>query len=277
MYSLCFAKILEVDFRNEPFVLMITVCTSLPKVGPFPSTADALDLVSSSRHSSGSRKLPVLVYNYANFPPVDEDAKHNPDREEATKKKLMGLLNDTRNDYSKHPKNRAQLIMIFRQQRKLALSGGVVTYNSTASSAFSSHATATHAASSTVPSTATPAAPPAAPSTPKPSASFAVLNTAAPATLSAATSTTASATSAVPANLGYEQTSYLEAWKDVYNMWDSQVGAPHSVQQEATQLVGVDGHELDMLPKVSASAQRLCSRCKQPGHNKNNKVCPLFG
>ena len=246
MYSLCFAKILEVVFRDQPLLLMISVCTNLPEVGPFPSTADALDLISSSRHSYGSRKLPVVVYNFANFPTVQTDAKHNPVREEATKKMLMGLLDNTRNDYSDHPDSRVQLVMIFRQQKKLALSGGVVT---------SFHRSA------------------AAPAVPAPGV--------APAKSSAATQSVSSVVApAVFVNNSDGKNSYLEAWKDAYSIWDSQVSAPLFVQQGAAQLVGVVEHEYEMSPKVSTSeesAQRLCGKCRQPGHNRNNRLCPLFG
>ena len=94
--SLCFAKILEAYFRDQPLLLMILVCTSLPNVGPFPSTAEALDLTSSAPHghSSGSQKPPVLVYSFADFPAR-----------------------------MRHAMTRVQLIMLFRQQKKLGVSG----------------------------------------------------------------------------------------------------------------------------------------------------------
>ena len=93
----------------------------------------------------------------------------------------------------------------------------------------------------------------------------------------------ASFSTTAPANLGdahVGRASYLEDLKDVYSVWDSQVRTPNSVQQGAAQLVGVDGHGHVKPSQVSTreqSAQRECSKCKQPGHNRSNRLCPLFG
>ena len=103
----------------------------------------------------------------------------------------------------------------------------------------------------------------------------------APAKSSAATQSVSSVVApAVFVNNSDGKNSYLEAWKDAYSIWDSQVSAPLFVQQGAAQLVGVVEHEYEMSPKVSTSeesAQRLCGKCRQPGHNRNNRLCPLFG